>query len=134
MYMVAFMYPNEAGGTFNLEHFLQVHLPLGLHQTFKHLGLKPVKLVVYSPTWNMGHPHRLLPYIAISSVFFNTRAEAEKFSGLFGFEEAARLLSTDFPNYTPGPPDVMMAHVTELSDIDALIAAHGAHPSVRGRG
>lgn len=126
MYMVAFMYPNKVGGTFNLEHFLEVHLPLGLHQTFKHLALKPVKLVVYSPTWNVGYPQGLLPYIAISSVFFNTRAEAEKFSGLFGFEEAARLLSADFPNYTPGPPDVMMAEVTELTDIDALIAAHDA--------
>ncbi len=124
MYMVAFMYPNEPGATFNFEHFVKVHLPLGLHQTFKHLGVKPTKLVVYSPAWNVGKPDVLLPYIAISSVFFETRAEAEKFSGLFGFEEAARLLSADFPNYTPGPPDVMMAEVTELTDVDGLIASH----------
>ncbi len=124
MYMVAFMYPNKAGGSFDLQHFIKVHLPLGLYQTFKHLALKPVKLVVYSPTWNVGNRQELLPYIAISSVFFNTRAEAEKFSGLFGFEEAARLLSADFANYTPGPPDVMMAEVTELTDVDGLIAAH----------
>src|ERR1700733_11936891 len=124
MYMVAFMYPNAPGGTFNLEHFLTVHLPLGLSQTLKHLRLKPVKLVVYSPTWNVGNPKALLPYIAISSVFFNTRAEAEKFSALFGFEEAAQLLSADFPNYTPGPPDVMMAEVAELTDVDGLIARH----------
>jgi hypothetical protein len=124
MYMVAFMYPNAPGGTFNLEHFVNVHLPLGLSQTLKHLGLKPIKLVVYSPTWNVGNPQTSLPYIAISSVFFNTRAEAEKFSGLFGFEEAARLLSADFPNYTPGPPDVMMAEVTELTDIDGLVGRH----------
>jgi hypothetical protein len=124
MYMVAFLYPNKAGATFNFEHFVNVHLPLGLAQTLKHMGLKPTKLVVYSPTWNVGNPNALLPYIAISSVFFNTRAEAETFSGLFGFEEAARLLSADFPNYTPGPPDVMMAEVTELNDVNALIAAH----------
>ena len=124
MYMVAFMYPNKPAATFNFEHFVTVHLPLGLHQTFKHLSLKPRKLVVYSPTWNAGNPNALLPYIAISSVFFETRAEAEKFSGLFAVEEAARLLSADFPNYTPGPPDVMMAEVTELTDIDGMIAAH----------
>jgi hypothetical protein len=124
MYMVAFMYPNKAGASFNFEHFMKVHLPLGLSQTFKHLRLKPRKLVVYSPTWNVGNPAALLPYIAISSVFFDTRAEAEKFSGLFAVEEAARLLSADFPNYTPGPPDVMMAEVTELTDIDGLIASH----------
>jgi len=124
MYMVAFMYPNKQGATFNLDHFIKVHLPLGLHQTFKHLAIKPKKLVVYSPTWNVGPPGALLPYIAISSCFFDTRADAEKFSGLFGFEEAARLLSADFPNYTPGPPDVMMAEVTELTDVNSLIAAH----------
>jgi hypothetical protein len=122
--MVAFMYPNKPDGAFNREHFLNVHLPLGLSQTFKHLRLKPKKLVVYSPTANVGNPGALLPYIAVSSVFFETRAEAEKFAGLFGFEEAARLLSADFPNYTPGPPDVMMAEVTELTDIDALIRQH----------
>ena len=124
MYMVAFCYPNKPGGSFNFQHFVDVHLPLGLHQTFKHFGLKPVKLVVYSPTWNAGNPAALLPYIAISSVFFHTRAEAEKFSGLFAVEEAARLLSADFPNYTPGPPDVMMAEVTEFTDADALIRKH----------
>jgi hypothetical protein len=125
MYMVAFCYPNKPGGEFNFEHFVDVHLPLGLSQTLKHLKLKPVKLVVYSPTWNVGNPAALLPYIAVSSVFFETRAEAEKFSTLFSFEEAARLLSADFPNYTPGPPDVMMAQVTELTDIDAVIRNHG---------
>jgi hypothetical protein len=124
MYMVAFCYPNKEGGTFNYEHFVNVHLPLGLAQTLKHLNLKPTRLVVYSPAWNVGNPTALLPYIAISSVFFATKAEAEKFSGLFGFEEAARLLSADFPNYTPGPPDVMMAEVTEFLDADALIAKH----------
>jgi hypothetical protein len=124
MYMVAFCYPNKLGGTFDFEHFVNVHLPLGLAQTLKHLQLRPRKLVVYSPTWNVGNPAALLPYIAISSVFFETRAEAEKFSTLFSFEEAARLLSADFPNYTPGPPDVMMAEVTELTDVDAIIAKH----------
>jgi len=124
MYMVAFMYPNKEGGTFNFEHFVTVHLPLGLSQTLKHLRLKPKKLLVYSPTWNVGNPGALLPYIAVSSVFFDTRADAEIFAGLFAVEEAARLLSADFPNYTPGPPDVMMAQVTELTDIDGLIASH----------
>lgn len=124
MYMVAFLYPNKPGGTFNFEHFVKVHLPLGLSQTLKHLGLKPVKVVVYSPTWNVGNPGALLPYITLSSVFFETRAEAEEFSTLFSYEEAARKLSADFPNYTPGPPDVMMAEVTELTDIDAVIRMH----------
>ncbi len=124
MFMVAFMYPDSAGGKFNFEHFVNVHLPLGLSLTRKHLQLTPLKVVVYSPTWNVGNPGAPAPYITVSSVFFATRAEAEKFSGLFGVEEAARLLSADFPNYTPAPPPVMMAEVTELTDVEALIRRH----------
>jgi hypothetical protein len=124
MFMVAFMYPNSAGGKFNFEHFVNVHLPLGLSLTRKHLHVTPTKIVVYSPTWNVGDPAATAPYITVSSVFFATRAEAEKFAGLFGVEEAARLLSADFPNYTPGPPEVMMAEVTELTDIEGLIQRH----------
>jgi hypothetical protein len=61
MYMVAFMYPNKEAGTFDFEHFIKVHLPLGLSQTWKHLRVKPRKLVVYSPTWNVGNPWARLP-------------------------------------------------------------------------
>lgn len=119
MYMVAFMYPNAPGATFNFEHFVNVHLTLGLGLTEKHLKLKPVKIVVYSPTSGAGGT--LAPYITMSSVYFATREEAETFSGLFGVEEAARRLSADFPNYTPGPPDVMLAEVVELTDMQGFV-------------
>lgn len=127
-HIVAFCYPNAPDGEFDLRHFVDVHLPLGLSQTLKHLGLKPRKIVVYSPTANVGPPGKSLPYIAISSVFFDTLADAEKFATLFSYEEAARLLSADFANYTPGPPDVMLAQVHELTDIDALIRRHQPAP------
>lgn len=120
MYMVAFMYPNRPGATFNYDHFVRVHLPLGLGLTKKHLGLKPKKIVVYSPT-RSGDPTALPPYIAISSVFFETQAEADKFARLFEVEEAAHRLSADFPNYTPVPPEVLVAKVSELTDLDPLI-------------
>ncbi len=58
----------------------------------------------------------------IGRSLFGLFQPAAPFSGLFAVEEAARLLSADFPNYTPGPPDVMMAAVTEFTDIDAVIA------------
>jgi hypothetical protein len=124
-HVVAFCYPNAPGRGFDLRHFVEVHLPLGLSQTLKHLGLKPRKLVVYSPILNVGAAGAPLPYLAISSVFFDTRADADRFATLFSYEEAARLLSADFPNYTPGPPDVMLTEVHELDDVDAIIAKHG---------
>lgn len=119
MHMVAFMYPNAPGAVFDFDHFLNVHLPLGLGLTQKHLKLTPKKIVVYSPTSGAGGA--MAPYIAISSVFFETQQEAEAFSRLFEVEEAARRLSADFPNYTPGVPDVMMAAVVELTDMEGMI-------------
>lgn len=119
MHMVAFMYPNAPGAVFDFDHFLNVHLPLGLGLTQKHLKLTPKKIVVYSPTSGAGGA--MVRYIAISSVFFETQQEAEAFSRLFEVEEAARRLSADFPNYTPGAPDVMMAAVVELTDMEGMI-------------
>lgn len=122
MHMVAFMYPNAPGATFNFEHFIQVHLPLGVGLTDKHLHIRPRKIVVYSPTAGGDGTSASAAYITISSVFFDTQAEAETFAGLFEVEEAARRLSEDFPNYTPAPPEVLVAEVVELHDMDALVS------------
>jgi hypothetical protein len=123
MYMVAFMYPSRDHADFNFAHFVDVHLPMGLALTRKHLNLVPKKILIYSQTRKCDADGRP-PYGAISSVFFDTLAEAERFAGLFGVEEAARLLSEDFRNYTPAPPEIMLARVTELTDMEKLIEAH----------
>ena len=121
MYMVAFMYPAEEGTTFDYDHFVNVHLPMGVALTKKYLDIKPEKIVVYNPIIGGDGTESTADFSAISSVFFSTQAEAEKFSTLFEYEEAARLLSDDFANYTPGAPDVIMANVRELNDMDSLI-------------
>ncbi len=121
MYMVAFLYPNAENGNFNYEHFVTVHLPLGLALTKKHMNIKPKKIVVYSPTRGADGTPETAAHITISCVYFETEEEANIFSGLFSYEEAARLLSEDFPSYTPCPPDVLISKVTELTDMDGFI-------------
>ena len=53
MYMVAFMYPSASTpqdcSEFDYEHFVSVHLPMGLGLTKKYLGITPEKIVVYNP-------------------------------------------------------------------------------------
>ena len=126
MYMVAFMYPSDKtpqqSSEFNYEHFVNVHLPMGLGLTKKHLGIEPEKIVVYSPITDANGTFEQRPYCAISSVFFRSEADAKTFCTLFSYEEAARRLSEDFANYTPGAPDVVMAKVSELTNIGAMIA------------
>lgn len=121
MYMVAFCYPNGNKRTFDYEHLINKHLPLGVGLTYEHLNIKPVKIVAYCPVYGPDNKPESAPYSAITNVYFETRSEAEIFLGLFEVEEAARRLSEDFPNYTPGPPSVLMAQVSDIVDMDGLI-------------
>lgn len=133
MYMAAFMYPSEPAAKnsseFNYEHFVNVHLPMGLHLTKKFLNIQPQKIVVYSPITDGDGNFHNRPYCAISTVYFTSKADAETFCTLFNHEEAARRLSEDFANYTPGAPDVIMAQVNELHDIEGMIKTFEASES-----
>lgn len=123
MYMVAFMYPGKVGQDFDFQHFVNVHLPLGLGLTAKLLNVRPEKIVAYTPTRGGDLDPDSAPYCAISAVYFNEKSDAETFCTLFDHEEAAERLSADFPNYTPHPPEVMTAEVHELTNISEMIAA-----------
>lgn len=106
---VAFQYPWDAGKPFNLDHFLKVHLPLGVGLTEKHLGIRPLGILVHVNEPVGGEPPA---FAAVSNVYFATEADARRFLTLFEVEEAARLLIADFPNYTAGPPRVALSSLT----------------------
>lgn len=120
-YVVAFCYPRGGSRDFNFDHLINVHLPLGVGLTEKHLKIKPQKIVAYCPVLGADNQSESSPYSAITNVFFEKQEDAEKFLGLFEVEEAAKLLQEDFPRYTPGPPSVFLAKVSEHSDIENMI-------------
>lgn len=133
MHVLSFLYPHEAGAVFNKEHFLRVHLPLGIGLTHKHLGLKPIKILVFTPTRGGDGTADSAIYGAVSSVFLESRADLDKFATLFNYQEAAERLSADFKNYTPHPPQVLLSETVELNDMDALIAQFKAMEHSAGR-
>lgn len=122
MYIVAFMYPSAGEQPFDYDHFVNVHLPMGVGLTEKYLNIKPEKIVVFTPITGGDGELSSSPYCAISSCYFASEEDAKKFATLFTFEEAARRLSADFANYTPGAPEVIISRVHELSDMDGMIS------------
>ncbi|MCR4308086.1 MAG: hypothetical protein NUV80_06015 [Candidatus Berkelbacteria bacterium] len=120
-YMVAFMYPRANGGSFNLDHYINAHLPLGVGLAHKHLDIKPSKIAVYTAIDGKGDNPISKGYAAICNIFFDSKNDADKFLTLFNFPEAAARLSADYPNYTTKPPQAIWATVTELQDMNALI-------------
>jgi hypothetical protein len=126
MYIVAFMYPSAGDQAFNYDHFINVHLPMGVGLTEKYLNIKPEKIVVFTPITGGDGELSSSPYCAISSCYFNSEEHAKTFATLFTFEEAARRLSADFANYTLSAPDVIISKVHELSNMDAMISSFQA--------
>ena len=123
MHVLAFMYPNAPGKVFDIDHWRNVHLPLGLGLTNKYLGIRPKKVVLLSPTAGGDLHGDSAPYGGIAMVMFESREAAEKLATLFEFKEAADRLSADFANYAAGPPSIMVSEVHEVTDIDAVIEA-----------
>ncbi len=122
MYIVAFMYPSAGEQPFDYDHFVNVHLPMGVGLTKKYLKIKPEKIVVFTPITGGDGELSSSPYCAISSCYFASEQDAKTFATLFTFEEAAQRLSEDFANYTPSAPEVIISRVHELSDMDGMIS------------
>jgi hypothetical protein len=118
MFVVAFAYPHADARPFDLRHFLDVHLPMGVALCQRHLDLTPEKIVVHGPLRAGDGAAPILG--AVSHVYFRTLDEAEKFLTLFAYPEAAQKLIADFPNYTAGPPQVLIGEVHGLDDIQGL--------------
>jgi uncharacterized protein (TIGR02118 family) len=118
MYRVDVMYPNKQGSTFNLKHWFEVHLPMGLRLLKKHCDISPVRIEACRNPF--GPPGLSVPYHLINSLYFHTRDDAAEFINLFGIDEAARELKEDWPKYTQADPEVM---ITEVVECDPLTGA-----------
>jgi hypothetical protein len=118
MFVVTFAYPHAENRPFDMQHFLDVHLPMGVALCRRHLGIIPEKIVVYGPLAGGDGAVPLLS--AASHCYFRTRTDAETFLKLFAVPEAAQKLTADFPKYTSGPPRVLIGPVRELGDMPQL--------------
>jgi uncharacterized protein (TIGR02118 family) len=115
MYRVDIMYPNKQGSTFNLKHWSEVHLPMGLRLLKVHCGVSPVRVEACRNPY--GPPGLTVPYHLINSLYFNTRDDADGFIRLFGIEEAASELKEDWPKYTQSDPEVMISEMVECDPV-----------------
>jgi uncharacterized protein (TIGR02118 family) len=119
MYRVDIMYPNKQGSTFNLKHWSEVHLPMGLRLLKKHCGVSPVRVEACLNPY--GPPGITVPYHLINSLYFNTRDDADGFIRLFGIEEAATELKEDWPKYTQSDPEVMISEMVGCDPVTGVI-------------
>ena len=120
--MVAFAYPRAQDGPLDLQHYLNVHLPLGVGLTNKLLGIRPKRMTVYSSMEGTGSDSIAAEHAIITTLIFDSKDQADKFLTLFDIEEAATRLTEDYANFTAHHPHPIWGEVVEITDMDPLIA------------
>lgn len=122
MYAVSIRYPRKAGEEFNLEHWAQVHMPMGLAIFERTNALAPRRVMIQHSTCGMtGAPGSTDAYATVWLIF-DTRAGLDGFMRLHNDPDASRPLAEDFANYAPVPPHIALGEVWEFDDIDALLS------------
>ncbi len=116
MHCVKILYPKTAGSSFNLKHYLDVHVPLGLGLLAKHTGIHASSVEIdVSPSGFT--PGSKVPYHVLASVYFQRGSDAQAFLDLFKNEAIFKQLKADFPNYTKAEPEIMISEVIRVDPV-----------------
>ena len=121
MYFVNVMYPNEAGSEFDMQHYLDVHMPMGVGLLHKLFGVKPSRIEIQADTYGPDRTHASAKYHCVCVLYFDKKEEADQFIGVFEDEQASAMLAADWPKYTVGVPVAFLGRSFDL-DADDLIA------------
>ena len=125
MYVVHVMYPNprDATQTFDMQHYLDVHMPMGIGLLYREYGIKPCRLEVLGKTYGGDRTHGSADFNCIGSVYFETKAEVDRFIDLFERERPSAMLRADWPKYTPADPVALLGEIEVLDTEETLAKA-----------
>ena len=101
MIKLSVLYPNGEGKTFDMDYYLNKHIPL----VSRVLGTS-LKGATVEKGLGGGSPGSKAPYFAMGNLYFDTM---ESFQNSFGAN--AETLVGDIPNFTNGEPVVQISEV-----------------------
>jgi uncharacterized protein (TIGR02118 family) len=103
MVKVSIMYPDTPGLTFDMDYYLQTHMPMSIARLSAHPGFHGVSVERGVPAPQSGLPP---PYVALCHFLFTS---ADDFAAAFMPHAAA--LQADIANYTAIAPVVQFSAV-----------------------
>lgn len=104
MIKVSILYPNKAGGRFDADYYVNVHMPLAMKLLVSAVKSVSVEIGVSGTTGDQPPPFWAITGFTCESV----RAFSE------AFLPAADQLRGDIPNYTDIEPIIQVSKVSEL--------------------
>jgi hypothetical protein len=123
MFVLSFLYPRPKHRSFDYEYHRQVHLPLGVAITHRTLNIVPQAIHIERVDAANNEPS----LAAIAHVLFSSKHDRDLFATLFGFPDAAKIISADWQNYTEDPPLIRIGEWTTDSDTAAMIENYERH-------
>lgn len=102
MIVVNVLYPNAPGAKFDLDYYLQRHMPM----VQRRLGA-PLQRVAVERGLAGGAPGAPPPFLAAAHLYFES---VEAFQGAFG--PHAETILADVPNYTNTTPLIQISEVS----------------------
>ncbi len=102
MIKVSVLYPNEQGKTFDMDYYLNTHIPM-VHRLLDPMGL--VRSEVEQGV-SSADPSAPAPFAATGHLIFNSVEEVHG-----GFATHGREIMSDIPNYTQISPQIQIAEI-----------------------
>jgi len=103
MVMISMLYPNKNGSKFELEYYINTHMPMSIERLSTHAGFKGVSVV---RGMGGGMPGSEPAYVAMCQYLFDS---LEDF--LAAFNPHAAFLQADMVNYTDMQPIIQISAV-----------------------
>ena len=130
MICVSTMYPNPPGSVFNLQHYLEVHLPLAINLLHQHFAIAPDRIDVLANGKGFDGTPASAPYHCVTNLYFKTSQDVDKLLALLGSEDAERLLVADWPNYTQADPVPQISVCHSLDPAELIAKATGVTAAI----
>lgn len=122
MYAVSIRYLRKIGENFNLEHWKQTHMPMGLATLYRTQSVRPVRVMIQHSVVGMDSAEESTDAYATVWLIFESREGLKGFMALHNDPVAAAPLVEDFSHYAPLAPHIALGEVWEFKDIDGLLA------------
>jgi hypothetical protein len=132
MHCITVLYPKVPGTTFDVNYYLDVHVPLAFRELKRRFGVTPVRVDCLTDCRSIKGAEGAgsLDYHVIFHMYFRTRADAERMIELRNSAEHSSVeLRADIQAYTNAElqgvlSEVQSREVTDLlAKADAIVAA-----------
>ena len=121
MYAVSIRYPRKAGEEFDLEHWANVHMPMGIGIFDKTNGFAPKQVMIQHSTFGLDREAQSTDAYATVWLLFDTQEGVDGFIKLHGDPVKSAPLVEDFANFAPLAPHLSLGQVDIFDDVDAIL-------------